>query len=164
MSPASRRGPSNGNRDPLISRPTAAFELALIHEKIRQSRSDWIDKQVKALVGEYQALYVEDLNVKGLGRGRAAKSVQDAAWGMFLTRLESKAIRAGRTFARIDRYFPSARMCSACGALTGPKGLEGLTIRRWACPCGACHDRDANAEINIRREGKRLAAEGLPDT
>jgi transposase len=61
-------------------------------------------------------------------------------------------------------YFPSTQLCSECGALTGPKGLEGLGVRKWACPCGARHDRDVNAEINIRREGKRLVAEGQTDT
>lgn len=95
-----------------------------------------------------------------------AKSVADAAFGMFLSRLESKARRAGRAFARVDRYFPSTRLCSApgCGALTGPKGLDGLAVRQWRCGCGAVHDRDANAEINIRREGRRLVAEGHADT
>jgi putative transposase len=83
---------------------------------------------------------------------------------MFLTRLESKAQRAGRTFARVDRYFPSTRLCSVCGALTGPTGLEGLKVREWVCGCGAVHDRDVNAEINIRREGKRMVAEGHSDT
>src|SRR5690606_2359937 len=89
---------------------------------------------------------------------RAAKSIHDAAFGTFLARLESKAVRAGRVFALVDRYFPSTRLCSSCGALTGPKGLDGLSVRRWACGCGAVHDRDANAEINIRREGQRLTS------
>lgn len=141
------------------NRAKARLRVAKIHEMVKNARSDWVNKQVKALVSENQALYVESLNVRGLSRGRAAKSVQDAAFGMFLTRLESKAARAGRTFVKVDRYFPSTRLCSSCGALTGPKGLEGLKIRVWACGCGAVHDRDRNAEINIRREGQRLLAE-----
>lgn len=83
------------------------------------------------------------------------------AFGMFLARLESQAARAGRTFVKVDRFFPSTRLCSACGALTGPSGLEGLKIREWACGCGAFHDRDRNAEIDIRCEGQRLAREGV---
>lgn len=139
------------------NRAKARLRVAKIHEKIKDSRSDWIDKQVSAIIRENQAVYVEDLNVKGLVRGPMAKSVADASFGIFLSRLESKARRAGRTFAQVDGYFPSTRLCSACGALTGPQGLEGLSVRRWACGCGAEHDRDVNAEINIRREGKRLA-------
>lgn len=146
------------------NRAKARLAVAKIHEKIRHNRSDWVDKQVAALVGENQALYVENLHVKGLARGRAAKAVRDAAFGMFLSRLESKAARVGRTFVRVDRFFPSTRLCSACGALTGPTGLEGLKVRAWVCACGAAHDRDRNAEINIRREGKRLVAAGLADT
>jgi putative transposase len=146
------------------NRAKAQVRVARIHEKVKNKRSDWIDKQVATIVAENQGIYVEDLNVKGLARGRAGKSWHDAAAGMFLARLESKAVRAGRTFIKVDRYFPSTRLCSACGALTGPKGLEGLGARKWSCPCGAHHDRDANAEINIRCEGKRLVAEGQPDT
>ncbi len=141
------------------NRAKARLRVAKVHEKIKDSRSDWIDKQVKAVVGENQALYAEGLNVKGLARSRAAKSVHDAAFGMFLTRLESKAHRAGRVFVKVDRFLPSTRLCSVCGALTGPTGLSGLKVRTWACGCGARHDRDANAEVNIRREGRRLAVE-----
>ncbi|WP_081883495.1 RNA-guided endonuclease InsQ/TnpB family protein, partial [Glycomyces tenuis] len=140
------------------NRAKARLKVAKIHERIKVSRSDWVNKQVHRIVAENQGIYVEDLHVRGLGQGRAAKSVHDAALGMFLARLESKAHRAGRTFARVDRFFPSTRLCSACGALTGPKGLDGLRTRRWACGCGVVHDRDANAEINIRREGQRLAS------
>jgi IS605 OrfB family transposase len=146
------------------NRAKARLKVAKIHQRTRAKRDDWLNKQVATLVRENQALYVEDLNVKGLSRGRAAKSINDAALGMFLNRLESKAARAGRAFARVDWYFPSTRLCSACGALTGPKGLEGLSVRRWVCGCGAKHDRDANAEINLRREGKRMVAEGHAET
>ncbi|WP_460543552.1 RNA-guided endonuclease InsQ/TnpB family protein [Glycomyces halotolerans] len=146
------------------NRAKARLRVAKIHEKIKDTRADWVNKQVNTLVSENQALYVEDLNVRGLSRGRAAKSVQDASFGMFLTRLESKAARAGRAFVKVDRFFPSTRLCSACGALTGPGGLDGLKVRAWACGCGAVHDRDANAEINIRREGRRLVAAGQADT
>jgi putative transposase len=146
------------------NRAKARLRVAKIHEKIRHRRDDWLYKQVKTLTGENQALYVEDLNVAGLARGRSAKSIHDAALGRFLHLLESKAARAGRVFVRVDRFFPSTQLCSSCGALTGPKGVAGLSVRGWVCPCGAVHDRDANAEINIRREGQRLVAAGLADT
>jgi putative transposase len=140
------------------NREKARLAVAQVHERIRSRRDDWLNKQVATIVADNQGIFVEDLNVKGLSRGRAAKSVHDAAWGLFLARLESKARRAGRVFAGVDRYFPSTQLCSDCGALTGPKGLEGLSARQWRCGCGALHDRDVNAEINIRREGQRLAA------
>lgn len=142
----------------MMNREKARLRVAKVHEKIKHMRSDWV------VVSENQALYAENLNVKGMVRGRISKSGHDAAFGMFLTRLEPKAARAGRTFVKIDRFFPSTRLCSVCGALTGPTGLAGLRVRMWECGCGARHDRDANAEINIRREGKRLVAAGQADT
>ncbi|WP_199042309.1 RNA-guided endonuclease InsQ/TnpB family protein [Glycomyces salinus] len=113
----SRKQKGNRNRE------KARLKVARVHERVRAQREDWLNKQVKALVGENQALYAEDLNVKSLSHGRAAKSVHDAAWGAFLRKLESKAIRRGRTFVKVAPDFPSTRLCSTCGALTGPKGL-----------------------------------------
>lgn len=143
-----------------VNREKARLAVAKVHERIRHRRDDWLNKEVKKLVSENQALYVEDLCVKGLARGRAAKSLHDQAFGVFLSRLESKSVRAGRTFVKVDRFFPSTQLCSACGALAGPKGFDGLSIRAWQCGCGAIHNRDVNAAINIRREGRRLAAAG----
>lgn len=153
-----RKEPGSRNRE------KARLKVARIHEKVRNRRDDWLHRQVNILIRENQAVYVEDLAVKAMARGRSAKSVHDAALGRFLSLLESKARRSGRVFVAVDRFFPSTRMCSACGALTGPQGLEGLRVRHWACGCGAVHDRDVNAEVNIRREGQRLVAAGLADT
>jgi putative transposase len=154
----SRKQPGSGNR------AKARLVVARVHEKIRDRRDDWLNKQVKTLVSENQALYVEDLCVKGLARGRSSKSLHDQSLGLFLARLESKAARAQRTFVKVDRFFPSTQLCSTCGALTGPKGPQGLSVREWRCGCGAVHDRDRNAEANIRREGQRLVAAGHAET
>uniref|UniRef100_UPI0013F160C0 zinc ribbon domain-containing protein n=1 Tax=Actinomadura formosensis TaxID=60706 RepID=UPI0013F160C0 len=64
---------------------------------------------------------------------------------------EYKAQRYGRTFAKIDRWFPSSKLCSACGTVTESMPLN---IREWACQCGAVHDRDVNAAINILAAGR----------
>ncbi|WP_227996417.1 transposase [Glycomyces albidus] len=85
----------------------------------------------------------------GVGPRRACTTRHSAV-------LEAQASRRGRTFVKVDRFFPSTQMCSDCGVLSGPKGLEGLAVRTWACPCGSVHERDVNAEVNIRFEGKRL--------
>jgi putative transposase len=151
----SRKQPGSKNRE------RARLKVARVHEKVRHSRSDWIDKQVKTIVAENQGIFVEDLNVKGLSRSRLAKSIRDAAFGIFLSRLESKAARAGRAFVKVDRFFPSTQLCSTCGVLSGPRGIEQLGVRRWVCRCGARHERDANAELNIRREGQRVLAQRL---
>jgi IS605 OrfB family transposase len=141
------------------NREQARIAVARLHERVRDRRDDWLHKQVKAVLDENQAVYVEDLNIKGLARGRASKSLHDQAFGRFLDVLESQAARRGRAFAKVDRFFPSTQLCSACGALSGPRGLEGLSIRSWKCACGEAHDRDANAEVDIRREGWRILHE-----
>jgi putative transposase len=65
--------------------------------------------------------------------------------------LEYKAARYGRTFARIDRFAPTSQTCSACGRRDGPKPLS---VRSWTCLCGAAHDRDVNAAINVLAQGR----------
>lgn len=147
-----RKRPGSQNRE------KARAAVARVHERVANRRTDWLHKQVIGILRENQAVFVEDLPVRALARGRRAKSVHDAAFGRFLAMLESKAHRTGRTFVRVDRWFPSTQLCSACGALTGPRGQQELSAREWACGCGAVHDRDTNAEINLRREGRRLVA------
>lgn len=87
----------------------ALLRVAKVHEKIKHARSDWTDKQALYIIRKNHAVYVEDLNVRGLRRGRAAKSVHDAGFGMFLARLESKAARKGRVFVRVDRLTGKTR-------------------------------------------------------
>ncbi|MBM0229309.1 transposase [Micromonospora sp. ATA51] len=96
-------------------------------------------------------MYVEDLCVTGLARTRLAKSVHDAGWASFTAMLEYKAARYGRAFRRIGRFVPTSQTCSTCGRLDGPKPLS---VRSWTCPCGAVHDRDVNAAINILAAGR----------
>ncbi|WUC79567.1 transposase [Streptomyces sp. NBC_00536] len=150
------------------NRRKAKLAVAKIHARVADQRRDFIEQETTRITRESQAVYVEDLNVKAMGhrKGKRAKSVHDQALGQFTRTLEAKCARYGRTFVKVSRWFPSTQLCSApgCGALTGPRGLEGLKIRRWTCDCGAVHDRDENAETNLRREGRRIVAEGLPDT
>jgi putative transposase len=144
------------------NRRKAKLAVSKIHARIADARRDFIEQETTRIVRESQAVYVEDLNVKGMGstKGRRAKSVHDQSLGIFARTLEAKCARYGRGFAKVDRFFPSTQMCSACGSVEGPKGLEGLRIRSWACSCGAVHDRDENAEANIRAEGRRIFAAG----
>ncbi len=96
-------------------------------------------------------MFVEDLCVRGLARTRLAKSVHDAGWSMFVTMLEEKARTWGRTFAEVDRWLPSTRMCSHCGVVGDKKPLH---VREWTCGCGVTHDRDMNAAVNILAAGR----------
>lgn len=135
------------------------LKVARWHERIAAQRDDFLEQLSTRIVRENQSVFVEGLAVRGLSRGRAAKSVHDAAWGKFLQLLEQKCQQYGRDLVTVDRRFPSTQLCSSCGAISGPKGPQDLRIRTWSCPCGVTHDRDRNAEINIRREGSRLLSE-----
>ncbi|MBB2946949.1 putative transposase [Actinoplanes lutulentus] len=132
-------------------RKKAVVQVARAHARVANTRRDWQHKLSTTLIRENQAVYVEDLCVAGLCRTRLAKSVRDAGWASFTAMLQYKAERYGRTFVRIDRWFPSTRMCSACGRINDKMALN---VREWDCPCGSHHDRDVNAAINILAAGQ----------
>ncbi|MGI5521050.1 RNA-guided endonuclease InsQ/TnpB family protein [Micromonospora sp. CA-259024] len=132
-------------------RKKAVTKVARAHARVADSRRDWQHKLSTKVVRENQAIYVEDLCVAGLGRTRLAKSVHDAGWASFTGMLEYKAARYGRTFGRVDRFFPSTRMCSDCGRISEKMALN---VRGWDCPCGAAHDRDVNAALNVLAAGQ----------
>jgi putative transposase len=128
--------------------------LARQHARVRNARNDHLHKLTRRLVDEHQVIAVESLGVRGLARTSLASSVQDAAWGELLRQLRYKADWAGRTFVAVDRSAPTTQLCSDCGVQTGPNGREALGVRQWCCDaCGAVHDRDKNAAINIRELG-----------
>ncbi|MFG3298386.1 RNA-guided endonuclease InsQ/TnpB family protein [Micromonospora chersina] len=133
------------------NRKKAVVKVARAHARVGDTRRDWQHKLSTAIIRENQAVYVEDLAVAGLGRTRLAKSVHDAGWASFTAMLEYKAARYGRAFARVDRFFPSTRMCSGCGRVNDKMTLN---VRSWDCPCGASHDRDVNAAINVLAAGR----------
>ncbi|SDL69136.1 putative transposase [Nonomuraea maritima] len=133
------------------NRKKAAVKVARAHARVADARRDFAHKLSTKIIRDNQAVMVEDLSVKGLARTRLAKSVHDAGWSAFVSMLEYKAARRGRTFVKVDRWFPSSKLCSACGALAESMPLD---VRSWVCPCGAAHDRDVNAAINILAAGR----------
>lgn len=130
----------------------ARLKVARLHARVADARRDHHHKLSTQIIRENQAVYVEDLAVKGLARTRLAKSVYDAGWAQFVAMLEYKAARYGRIFARVDRWLPSSQTCHACMVIDGKKPLN---VRVWTC--GACkteHDRDVNAARVILAAGR----------
>ena len=129
------------------------LKVARLHEKISNSRADYLHKCSISLVRRYDIICIEDLNVKGIVKNhRLAKSVSDASWGTFVNMLTYKAEWNDKKIVKIDRFFPSSQTCSVCGYVN--KETKDLSVREWECPvCHAHHDRDVNAAINILRIG-----------
>ncbi|MET8054283.1 transposase [Streptosporangium sp. NPDC005286] len=140
-----------------VNRVKARLKVAKAHARVADARRDWAHKLSTTLIRDNQAIYVEDLAVSGLGRTRLAKSVHDAGWSQFVAMLEYKAKRHGRHFVKINRWFPSSKVCSACSTIAESMPLN---IRSWTCVCGVTHDRDVNAAINVLAEGRRIVAAG----
>ncbi len=138
-------------------RKKARLKLAKLHAKIKDSRTDFLHKLTTRLVSENQALAVEDLNVSGLVKNRKlSRSISDAGWYSFRVLLDAKCQKYNRHFVVINRWEATSQKCNVCGNSGGKKELD---IREWQCLyCGAKHDRDINAAINI------LVAGGLSET
>lgn len=99
-----------------------------------------------------KTIVIEDLNVKGMFANKhLSKKLQRVGIGEFLSLLAWSCEKHGVELLYTDRFYPSTQLCSCCGAVAGPRGFEGLKIRKWTCPyCGVVHDRDLNASYNLR--------------
>ena len=133
--------------------------VAKVHERVSNTRQDFLHKLSRKLVDESQVIVVENLNVKGMVRNRKlSKAISAVGWGMFVNFLAYKLERKEGSLVEIDRFFPSSKKCSCCGHVVDELPLD---IREWDCPsCGTHHDRDSNAASNIRAEGIRILSMG----
>jgi putative transposase len=135
------------------------IKVAKIHEKITNSRMDLIHKITLNLVNQFDTIYLEDLNVKGMMKNhKLAKAIGDVSWGKFIDVLTYKAEWNDKEIIHIDRFFPSSKTCSKCGWINNSLTLKDRT---WTCKeCGEVLDRDVNAAINILNEGCRKDISG----
>jgi putative transposase len=134
------------------NRHKARLKVAKVHAEISDARNDFLHKLTTRQVRENQVIAVEDLSVKNLVKNRKlALSISDASWGEIIRQLEYKCNWYGRTFVKIDRWFPSSKRCGHCGHIVDKLTLN---IREWDClKCGTHHDRDVNAAKNILAAG-----------
>jgi putative transposase len=131
------------------------IKVARIHEKITNSRMDLIHKTTNSLIKQFDIIYLEDLNIKGMMKNhKLSKAISDVCWSKFIDTLEYKANWNDKSVVHIDRFFPSSKTCSKCGWINNNLTLKD---REWICPkCGEKHDRDFNAATNILNEGYRI--------
>ncbi|MEF9901902.1 RNA-guided endonuclease InsQ/TnpB family protein [Streptomyces sp. P9-A2] len=133
------------------NRAKARRKVAKVHARIADRRRDVLHKLTTRLVRENQTIVIEDLTVRNMVRNHSlARAISDAAWTTMRGMLEYKCAWYGRDLVAIDRWFPSSKLCSACGTL---RGKMPLNVREWTCDCGTTHDRDVNAAKNVLAEG-----------
>ncbi len=143
------------------NRNTARVLVAKAHERVANARNDFQHKLSRRLIDENQAICVETLKVTNMLKNRRlAQTIADAAWGELVRKLDYKATWAGKHLVWIVTWYPSTKTCCHCALKMTSLPLS---ARQWRCPtCGAAHDRDVNAALNIKQQGiLQLKAEGL---
>jgi putative transposase len=133
-------------------REKARKRLAKLHAKIKDTRTDFLDKLSSRLINENQVIVLEDLNVSGMVKNRKlARAISDLGWRQFRNLLEAKAEKYGRELKVINRWTPTSQLCPDCRYRIGKLDLS---IREWVClNCGKHWDRDFAASINIKVAG-----------
>jgi putative transposase len=153
-----------GTRLPVSkNRTKGAQALARLQARIARVRRDFTHQLTTRLCRENQAVVIEDLNVSGmLANTRLSRAIVDVGFYEFRRQLQYKAQRYGTLIVLADRWYPSSKLCSGCGTRHGDLALG---ERTWSCAaCGARHDRDVNAAINLQRlaTGAIAARPALP--
>ncbi len=143
-----QKGSKNRNRQ--------RIRVARVHEKVANSRNDFLQKESSRLIRENQTICIEDLNVRGMLRNhKLALHIASVSWSNFFRMLEYKAAWYGNEIVRVPTMYPSSQLCSSCG-YKNPV-VKNLAIRKWECPvCHEVHERDGNASKNILKKGLSL--------
>ena len=129
--------------------------VADLHGRVARQRQDWLHKKSTAIANQVDMVAVEDIDLRALGQTlHLAKNLHDNGFGMFRKMLQYKLEERGKFFVKIDRFYPSSKLCHCCGYVHTE--LE-LNDSEWTCPCCGEHLlRDYNAAINIREAGKSI--------
>jgi putative transposase len=141
------------------NRNKARLKVARIHKKIADRRRDSQHQLSTQIIRENQVVCIESLQVKNMVKNHClAQAISDVGWAEFVRQLEYKAEWYGRTFVKIDKWYPSSKRCFDCGHILDSLPLD---VRSWTCPeCGVVHDRDINAARNILAAGLAVHACG----
>ncbi len=138
------------------------LKLQRLNQHSSNQTRDYLNKLSRSLADHFDMIAAEDINLRAMSQClKLGKSVRDNSFGMFRDMLKYKLEEQGKYFVVVDKFFPSSQLCSKCGrknpAFKQMNVSKNLSVREWTCPfCGTHHDRDVNAAINIREEGRKL--------
>lgn len=128
-------------------------QVARLYSKITRQRNEYYHLVSRYLVDNYDSVHVENLSSKNMLQNRKlSRAIHEVAWATLTNMIAYKSNWSGKTYHRINRFYPSSKTCSSCDYT-----LEKLDLgtREWTCPnCGTHHDRDTNAAKNILRIGQ----------
>jgi putative transposase len=137
------------------SRLRQKSKLARVHEKVTNTRKDYLHKVSTEIIKNHDVICIEDLAVKNMMKNhKLAQAFSDVSLGTFYTMLEYKANWNDKVVVKINRFFPSSKTCNVCNYIN-----QDLTLkdRKWTClSCNTIHDRDFNASINIKKQGLKI--------
>ena len=136
------------------NREKARLRVAKVHERTVQARKDYAEQVSRRLVNENRVLVIEELRVANMMKNHClAKSVQDASFGMLAKAIIRKAVEScWASLVVADTFFPSTQLCSVCHTKAAVRVKLG--VKKWTCHCGAVHDRDVNASLNLKHLGE----------
>jgi len=137
------------------NREKSKIKLSKFYEKLNNKKEYYLHSVINQLLRENQTIVIENLNVKEMMKNKnLSKSIQELSLNEFKEILKYKSKWYDRNLIEIDRWFPSSKLCNICGFKNKELSLKD---RKWICPeCKTNHDRDINAAINIKNEGKRI--------
>lgn len=174
----SRRMPKKGEKAS-VNYVKAKQEAARLIEKRRLYAEHQLHNESKRIADRYAIIGIDPINAANTGRKRKAKQNDDGTFakngqgmkrGMnkkmranstakFATMLEYKALRSGGIAIKMPRFTPTSKTCGCCGRVTDKLNLS---VRRWVCDsCGAEHDRDINAAINVKQKALEIFSNGV---
>jgi putative transposase len=120
-------------------------KIAVLHEKITNTRADFLHKTSNKLVNDYSLIALEKLASQEMSEQNYGKYINDAGWGMFANMISYKAESAGCKIVFVNPR-DTTKTCHICGN----KRDMPLNKRIYECEyCGMVEDRDLNASKNI---------------